>query len=391
MPDSFPSVDVECAFASDAFAASPVWNGLEGVTQEAHIRRGRSYELNRMEAGTCSLTLNNLFGNLWPNNASGAYYPNVLPGKRLRVGAVFDGITYWLYTGFVESWNHGFSGGGDRVPIVKVVCADLLKKLGSMFLTQTMFEEFSDVRIDRIFDALGWPAGNRDITNGQTIFMAEILNAKNAAEYSQVIQQSEMGSVFIAPDGDVQFHDRHMRLRAPYTTSQATFGDDPGEMHYHDLQFDHSDKFIYNDIRINRVDGIEQVAIDATSIATYGIKTFPPRSNLLFITDTESKNQAERLLTLWKDPKFRVTAITIRPQRSPTDLFPKVLAYDIGTRITLRLDRGTVDKEMHIEGITHKIGPKFWETIWELSDAEPVVQYWIIGTSTLGNDTMLGF
>lgn len=388
---NFPLIEVRAAFASAAFSGSPTWNGqLDTDGLELSIRRGRQHELDRIEAGTAQVVLKNLSGNYWPNNSGGAYYPNVLPGKRLNVRATFDAVTYDLYTGFIESWNHGFASSGDKVPIVKVTCADLLKKLNALLLTQTMTEEFSDVRIDRIFDALGWPAANRDIANGQTILQGELLLAKNAAEHSQVIQQSEMGAVFIAGDGDVQFHDRHQRLRSPYTVSQATFGDDAGEMGYHGIDFDHSDKFIFNDVRINRVGGTEQIATDAPSITTYGAKAIT-RSNLLFITDTESKNQAERLLSLWKNPQFRVKAITVRPQGNPTNLFPKVLAYDIGTRITLRLDRGNVDKEMHIEGITHKIAPKFWETVWELSDAEPVVQYWILGTSTLGNDSMLGF
>lgn len=390
MPDTFPTLTVRAALATAAFSATPTWSTLTSDAREIAIKRGRQHELDRIEAGTCSVAFNNLVGNYWPGNSGGAYYPNVLPGKRVNVRAVFDAVTYDLYTGFLESWQHSFEGSGDKVPRVVVRAADLLKNLNLTVLNGAYPQEFSDVRVGKALDALGWPAGNRDISAGATLLPAQTFVDKNALEHLHEIQQSELGVVFVAGDGDVQFHDRQQRTRSPYTVSQATFGDDAGEMGYTDIEFEYSDKYIYNSIQVTMIGGVPQLVSDATSISAYGKRSLV-RDNLLFISNRESENQANRLLTLWKNPQFKPRAIVIRPQGNPTNLFPKVLSYDIGTRLTLRLDKASIDKAVHIEGIRHTIRPKYWETRWELSDAEAVVAYWLLGTSTLGIDTTLGY
>src|SRR5690348_3697709 len=63
------------------------------------IRRGRQDETGQIQAGECTVTLDNADGSLSPENASSPYYPNVLPGRRLRVSAVWEGITYYLFYG----------------------------------------------------------------------------------------------------------------------------------------------------------------------------------------------------------------------------------------------------------------------------------------------------
>ena len=54
----------------------------------------------------------------------------------------------------------------------------------------------------------------------------------------------------------------------------------------------------------------------------------------------------------------------------------------------------TVDKNFHIEGISHDVqmlGGRSWITTFQLSPELPYTNWWILGTSELGTDTRLGY
>lgn len=51
--------------------------------------RGRTYELGRIEAGTCTLRVDNTDSTFDPNNTSGAYYPNLLPFRPIHINCAY--------------------------------------------------------------------------------------------------------------------------------------------------------------------------------------------------------------------------------------------------------------------------------------------------------------
>src|SRR5947209_69592 len=106
-----PTLTVECAFASDPGAASPTWSDISGYVTEFAIRRGRQKEVDRIEPGTCTLQLYNADRRFDPIYTAGAYYPNVLPMRKLRVRATHNAVTYNLFTGYVEEWPQEWPGG----------------------------------------------------------------------------------------------------------------------------------------------------------------------------------------------------------------------------------------------------------------------------------------
>lgn len=69
------------------------------------IRRGRNHELDRIEAGTCTILLNNGDGELDPANQDGSYYGQLLPLRRVRVTATSEGSEYRLFDGLVERYE----------------------------------------------------------------------------------------------------------------------------------------------------------------------------------------------------------------------------------------------------------------------------------------------
>ncbi len=112
-----PTFTCRVAFTNNPFDAAPTWVDVSSDLMKFNTRRGRQWELNRMEAGTSVIRLRNQGGNYWPNNTTGANYPNVLPWKRINIQAIWNAVTYDLYTGYVESWQPGFITASRRARI----------------------------------------------------------------------------------------------------------------------------------------------------------------------------------------------------------------------------------------------------------------------------------
>lgn len=383
------------AFASAPMAAAPTWTTLNPQdVMQFEIKRGRQFQLNRIEAGQATIVLYNDSGKYWPDKATGPFSGNIKPGKRVNIRATYNAITYDLFTGFIDTWTPAFVSMGGKGPIIVVRCLDLQNNMARYLLNNAgEAQELSGTRVGNVLDEIGWPAADRDLDAGQGDVIATGVQANiNSMEHLFTVQDTELGIVFVKPNGYVEFQDRHARVKSPYYTSQATFGDDPAEESYVDLVMDMDSKEILNDVRITRSGGTEQAESDATSQTDYGKRSLS-RTGLLMPTNLEASYQARHLLSLYKDAAMRVRAITIRPQGDPASLWPKVLTFDLSTRITLRFDPAAIDWDYHLEGITHKADAVrgTWETRWELSNADSQY-YWALGVvdlSELGETTRL--
>lgn len=240
---------------------------------------------------------------------------------------------------------------------------------GSIVSISEYPSELSSLRVGRVLDEIGWPTANRDLDTGAATLQAlNPVDGVVALSHLQALQQSENGLVFIQGDGDVEFQNRTARSSAPYDTSQATFGEDSGEIGYEDMELSYDDTFIYNDVRLTRTGGTEQVAGDVTSEADYGKRTLA-QTGLLNSTDADVLTIAQTLRTKYKNPAQRVEYIVVDPVANPANLWAKVLTYNISTRITIRLNKASLDSEFHIEGIEHQFEGKSWKTKWQLSKA----------------------
>jgi len=388
-----PDIIIRIAFTTMPMATTPVWATVTPNALEFYSKRGRQHFLDRIEAGEAITILDNSQGYYWPGNTSSPYSPNILPGKRLNIQTSYGGSIRDVYTGFIEEWHPGWRLSAGSAPIMELRCADLQKNLALFTLGTIGYnQENSGTRVTNILNDFGWPLGARDISAGQTTLQATgTITDIKAMDHLFTVQHSELGIFYQAPDGDVQFENRHHRL-LNHTVSRGTFGDDIGEMKYQNAKFSYDDQYLYNDIRITRLNGAEQVAKNSSSSANFGPRSFS-RSDLLMTADTEAKDQADYLLSKYKDPALRVGELTIYPKSDPNNLYPKVLGFDISDRITLRLNQASVDTDYYIEGITHRYAAtnERWETTWQLSDADTQV-YWAIGVagfSEIGETTRL--
>jgi len=197
--------------------------------------------------------------------------------------------------------------------------------------------------------------------------------------------------------GLVRFIARDSLLKAPYTTSQATFGDFGSELEYGDLAYRYDDQTIVNEARVSRAEGTVQVVTDAASQTKY-LRRSRVVDGLLHQSDQTSLDLANWIVTHYKEPLLRATNLTLEPSRgNEATHFPHVLGRELLDRVTVkRLPQNlgsAIDQAALIEGITHDVTAVEWKTTWNLSPAETQM-YWIVGVagnSEVGQTTRLGF
>lgn len=393
-----PVVSAEIAFATNP-ASTPTWTDVTDYLQAFSYQRGRQTERDVMQAGTATLVMDNLDRRFDPTYTSSPYSPNVVPMRRVRISAVWNAVTYRLFSGYVDGWTPLYPGPLDsNVPLA---CTDAFKVFALKNLNTTFGAEGSGTRIVNVLvNAIGWPVGDLDINAGNSVIQAVVaLIETPALQHIQDVTSSENGLFFINGAGVAVFRQRQARYFSPYSVSQATFGDGAGsELLYVDLALDYGDTQLWNEIRVQRLDGTTQVASDSASQAKYYPRTLS-KTGLLLTTDNEALDAANWMLGQYKNPGLRIASITLNGEGDPTNLWPQLLGRELGDRITVRRrppgGGSMIEQQSFIEAmqVNWTAEGGFFNHEWTLSPAD-LANYWILGDSTygsLGNTTRLGY
>ena len=598
-----PTATCEIAFATNP-SATPTWTDVTAYLMDFEITRGRQAELNRMEAGTATITLNNIDRRFDPSNAGSPYAPNVLPVRRIRLSATYNAVTYRLFSGYIETWpptypgpvdsnvritavdgfkvlnlkaipggypalvlsqspvgywrmnetsgttaadsstnaNNGtytggftlggasalqgdegsaatFNGTTGTVTVASNAVFDLsttftleawvkfnafpataINRLGwyvfdfasatapsvrdrnghganwtvsaistgvwhhlvavkpdntltnmrlyldgvaftpssttppwtnvgganalnigslegpatplngsidevaiySTALTAAqVFDHYSagvgtfpvqdtGARITSVLNIVGWPAADRSIGVGDTNIQAGTLQGVSALEHIGACLDAENGLFFMTGDGVAKFVNRGARLLPPYTTSQATFGDDAtgGELLYTDIVLDYSDVQLWNDVRYTRNGGTVQVASDATSQARYYPRSLV-KDSLLMSNDNEALAAAQWARDRFRNPALRIQRVLLDGEADPTNQWPQLFGRELGDRVTIRKTPpgggARIEQVGHIEQIDHSYSAAggVWSTAWQLSPADTQL-YWVLEHAVQG-------
>lgn len=209
------------------------WTGTYSGSNEAIYMtafqsfRGRRSMLNPngkgfapVETGRARVTLDNSTGRYDGWNTNSALYPNVEPGKdiRIRIRDLDGGTTYEVFTGIVVDIETIGYGADAKVILV---CEDYWYILrNSIVLYSRILTGYSppsegyidDATISAliviILETIGWTAG---YTLEQSIDSIDVWwssNSKSAGELLTELVQSHFGQFFIAADGQARFFDR---------------------------------------------------------------------------------------------------------------------------------------------------------------------------------------
>jgi hypothetical protein len=395
----------DVAVASSKIGTAGGWTDLTPYARHGIATRRGSGRVQspviRYEAGTATCVLDNTDRRFEVENTSGPYVvggkSKVTPMRPFRLRCTWAGVTYHLFTGYVDLWDVDWVG--DVYSECAVTASDAFKVLANKKRAPTMVEvdgvqvpqtfgagEDSGDRVDRVLDSVGWSADDRLVSVGDSTLQATTLEGDALSEL-QMVAESEIGELYVDGRGRVVFRNRnaiHTDTRS--TAVQATFGTaarTPAE-----AKLSSDDATFYNEAVAQRQGGEPQTAGDADSQAEFLTRTYGGGTNLMLETDGEVLNWAQWIVYLSSEPETRFDEIRIHCHADPDTLFPLVLPREIGDRIRIvRQPPGggsPITRDAFIRGIAHEVGGGRWVTTFQLQNARNFVPFFTLSDATLG-------
>jgi hypothetical protein len=347
--------------------------------REASTHRGAQRELERVEAGTGTITLDNRDGRFTPFDPSSPYYPNVLPMRRIRITGTWSAVDYPVFSGFVERWPVVFPGDVDMEVTVSLV--DGFKLLSVANVSGDFIQQGSGARIAAILDAVMWPDADRDLDVGTATVPAITLANVSALEHLHQIAHAEGGRFFIGKDGKAVFREA---LEPNPDLSTRTWADDGSGMSYRDIVLDCSDDLILNDVHLTRVGGTEQIAEDLDSQAEFGIRSSrsSAETDIQLTSDGAVLTRAELQVTRYANPVLRLESLIDNAMQH--DLWDRVLIRDISDTVLVKESRTGTEQVSSLEGIAHEIRRDGTWTVTLSVAPGQIVQAGILDDATYG-------
>lgn len=114
-------------------------SGIEFVDVSPYVRsvstrRGRQRSTEQFATGTATVVLDNRDARFDPLNLTGPYsaggVSGVVPMRPVRISAIYNGVTYRLFTGFIDTWTFNYEPGLTD-GTATIACSDGLKLLAS--------------------------------------------------------------------------------------------------------------------------------------------------------------------------------------------------------------------------------------------------------------------
>lgn len=137
---TLPALDVEIAFTTPP-TEGPVFRTVAGDLRNVgglHVKRGRPNELGHFDTGSFSYTLDNRARNYDPANTASPFNGNILPDRRTRGLARWNGVTYCLSDGYIDGWPQHYDITPDAT--VDIVGHDGFKAIAHADIPTSMYE-----------------------------------------------------------------------------------------------------------------------------------------------------------------------------------------------------------------------------------------------------------
>jgi len=370
---------------------------LEDVTEDVRtvtVRRGRSRELERYQAGAATVDLDNSGRKYDPaaGTAITPYGASMRPRKAVQITA--DGEP--VFNGIVDDWDLDYRLNGDHIASVKMTD-------GLAFLAQQEIQPHTTTAGttgERIIDILdrseiAWPAGKRNIDDGIATLQADAIGGTadpkpvNALQYLQKVDEAEQGALFIASDGVLTFRDRSS-LQVLTTTK---FADDGTGIPFTNIEAAYGSEELRNRVSVSRLNGGTATAEDADSIAAYGAIDYEIRDTLL-ADDTQAQNLATYIVARYAEPILRIDALEVVTNALTASQVNEVLALELGDLVQVVYTPSgigdAIDQFVRLDQIEHTIDAAQHRIKFSFSRGEGVAlvldsaTFGILDTNTLG-------
>jgi hypothetical protein len=316
---------------------------ISSSVRSVSTSRGRRRALERFGTGTATITLDNRDRAFDPTNTASPYYnatvgvTGVVPSIPVVIRATWNGVTYPIFRGFIDSWAFNYSDAGIGDATATISCSDAFKTLSNVIgglpssasissSATTTFDigisqpsdglgvssidvtgegttgginvsggvtttpiigtgtDLPGLRIETILDAIGWPDNLRDIDEGTT-FLAPQDATKTPIEMLQEAAAADSGAIYVDDDGTVIFADRDAIISDDRSINVQSIYDttDVAGKKFVDTSIVYDDSLIYNIVKIDRtvtnavtgeaLTGTTVIVSNAESISLYGART----------------------------------------------------------------------------------------------------------------------
>jgi hypothetical protein len=391
------------AFISTAFTLDSATKGLLGTGQladaddnadisstilQVSIRRGRNRILDKFEAGSATIVLEDTTGAYNPSNISGPYYGKLVPLRKIRIWGEYEGVRYPLFAGYIQSYDTNFKVGVSETSSVTLKCVDGFRFFNGVSVTTlagASAGQLSGSRITNFLDYVGWPASQRAISAGDSTLQNDPATAnRDVLGAIQLVEKSEFGAFYLDASGTVNYLSR-TDVSQKADSTPVVYADDGSGIFYQGIDFAYDDTLIVNDVTVQRLGGAIQNVFDQTSIDTYFLHS-GIRDGLLIQTDAEANNQAVMILASRKDAVLRIDSLTLNlfDESAETRIIAALDSeiFDL-INITKAIPGGsTVTRELFVQGINHDITPRSWNT--SLLTSEPIIQAFVLDSTIQG-------
>ena len=313
--------------------------------------RGREEELERAEAGTLELRMDNSSGKFSVTNSSSPLFGQLDSGKTVQITASHEGISYVIFVGEIERIvSHPHREEQDAYIYVVDGMDFLARAKVDIAFAQARATELV---VGDILTAAGWPSGDRVLSTGQGTFSIVPFFREFALVALNECEDVERGFFYVAHDGDALFEDRHYRLRETRSnTVQATLTDKSK-----DIEFERSTRSLYNEVNGELVvhDGPQSLTPVARLVGENPL-IVPGQTRVFFVPYDKISNG---VLDPVKDTDIQASASAGGGNDKNSDLTITATHYAKGTKLSLQntgaasifiSDVGTVADAFQIRG-----------------------------------------
>lgn len=194
------------------------------TTVTARYGRDQARQLSPTSPGEAAFELNNISRDYSPENTASPLAGFIAPGRHVQLQAIVAGVTTVLYDGYLDDFDIKPEISDRSVP---ATCLDALGRLRGVTVTTPLYQGVrTGTAIGYVLDAVGWPAGARDLDSGASYLPYWWLDGEDAFDALMALADSEGPAALVSVDeaGRIIFRDRHHRLtRAASLTAQATW------------------------------------------------------------------------------------------------------------------------------------------------------------------------
>jgi len=303
--------------------------------------------------------------------AMSLYVDGTLTGTATAGTYTLSTTTMPVNLGNMRSLTQGFIGDLDEVALYDYALPAARVAAHAGARSAPWNGDLPGPRLARILDLAAVPAADRDLDAGTTTLQATS-TAGDALGYAQKVEETDAGRFFVAADGRVRYISREAAWTGGYLTPRFTLVDDDSGagIPYRDVSAEVDEARIVTRATVSREGSVAITYSDAAALAEFKVLD-ETHDGLLHNSDTYSAAYAQWIVNTNKTPATRLGAVALEMTRDPANMYPAILALEIGDRVTYKRKPqnvgATITQDMRLEAVAHEYAAKYWRTRLQLS------------------------